>query len=161
MNRAVDLWNQHVFQPKYDGPDSAKLDDEATIKLESVEMAERKNIQTAHQRLVSNKVLQTTGARTVSINKHSVTDLAIYGGIDRVESLLRETHRTVRRLRLKTGRSAAFNNPSRGRGAPPALHDVTLWLNSLSRKSNDIGFLKRLYKTLRRRCSPEFLKALS
>lgn len=123
-------------------------------------MAERRNLQTTHQKPVSDKALQKIGARTVSINEHSVTDLAIYGGIDRVEALLRETHRTIRRLGIGTRRTAPFANPARGKGAQPALHDVVLWLDSLDRESSDVTFLKRLHKTLVGRCSPEFLKSL-
>ncbi len=34
MNRIVDLWDKHQERPKYNGPDSIKIDDETEIQFE-------------------------------------------------------------------------------------------------------------------------------
>ncbi len=122
-------------------------------------MAERKQPETKY-RNPSNKVLQSTGTASISTNKHSLVALALYGSQDKAEVLLTEVHRTIRRLSLRTGKIKSFGTPPRGHGAPPNIHDIIPWLNSLTRNSGDVEFMKRLYKTLTARVPASFVESL-
>lgn len=133
-------------------------------------MAERKHLQTGAQRQVprndrvaraQNKVHQSTGGTTIGVNKHAVTDLSLYGPQNRAEALLREVHRTLKRIGLRTDRGIKpFSSASKGNGASANIHDLIRWLDSLDSRHGDIDFLKQLYKTLCGRVSKGFLKDL-
>lgn len=97
----------------------------------------------------------------VTVNRHAVTDLALFGAASRVEALFREVKRTVQRLELDTKGTKPFRRPPRGSGGHPNVHDVIRWLDSLNTKDKelqgDVMFLKRLYVTLIPRVAPAVL----
>ncbi len=133
-------------------------------------MAERKRLETKAQSQVprsaraarnQNRILQSTGETTIGVNKHAVTYLAVYGMQDRAESLLREVHRTLKRIGLRTGRGVkSFTKPEKGAGTSAKIHDIIRWLDSLHANHADVGFLQRLYKTLCGRVTKGFLNDL-
>ncbi len=108
-----------------------------------------------------NKVHQSTGGTHIGVNRHAVTDLAIYGSQDSAESLLRETYRTMKRLGMHLRRGVkVFAKPDPGRGTA-RLHDIIRWLDSLSDDHPDIDFFKRLHVTLCGRVTKGFLNDLT
>ena len=130
-------------------------------------MAERKRLETKAQPQVpkivraADRVMQSTGAVTIGVNKHVITYLAIYGPQNRAEALLREVHRTLKRIGLRTGRGVKpFAKPEKGGGGSVNMHDAICWLDSLHADHVDVGFLRRLYKTLCGRVTKGFLNDL-
>ena len=98
---------------------------------------------------------------TIGVNKNAVVELAVFGSRDRAESLLRETHRTMKRLDAKVGAKVkVLKVPDRGAGSSANLHDVIRWLDGLDKSSEAFGFLTRVHKTLTGRVTAGFLKSL-
>jgi len=123
-------------------------------------MADRKSPQTEVAKPRTNAQIQAAAPpRTVRINEHAVADLACYGSQAKIESLFRETDRTVRRLRARVRAAKPYASPPRGQGAWPGIQDIILWLDSLTRK-HDLTFVKRLHKTLAGRVGRAFSRTL-
>jgi hypothetical protein len=130
LNRFVEAWNKHEYQDKYGGPDSVSFEDEVRILPKEKEMVKT----------------------SISINRHSLVDMALFGPKERVEALFRETRKTLVRLGTDAKSAKPLTSPPRGSGNWPNIHDVMRWLDSLTDKDN-LTFLKRLHATLKPRVS--------
>ena len=93
------------------------------------------------------------GTKTITINKHAITDLAIGAPLATCEMFYRETRAACTRLGLPA--AAAFDSPLRGNGNWPCIHDVVPWLEAVDGSpayAEDRKFLARLNATLEKRC---------
>lgn len=99
---------------------------------------------------------------TVSVNRHALVSLAMYGPTDRVELLFRNLFATVKRIgKPVVGR--AFRKVPRGQGAWPNIHDVIRWLDSLDgseEKEEEVSFLFSLFNTAKGRVRPVVIEKL-
>jgi hypothetical protein len=99
---------------------------------------------------------------SVSMNRHALVDLAMYGQQDRVELLFRFLFAATKRIgKPIVGR--AFRRVPPGVGAPPNIHDVKRWLDSLDsseEKTEEVAFLFRVFNTVRARVRPEVIEGL-
>ena len=99
----------------------------------------------------------------VSMNRHAVVELVLYGMQERVENVFRETMRTRKRLRRRLRGVVALTASPRGMGAYPNGHDITRWLDDLKNDElheSDIQFMLQLHVTAAKRCRPEVLKGV-
>jgi hypothetical protein len=119
-------------------------------------MATRRLTQT-DTKVPSNKVLNRSASQTIGINKHAVTELALYGSQGRIDALFRETHSALVRLGLVGTKARALRRVPKGSGAEPAIHDVRRWLEAIDTTeayADDRLWLMRLHKTLAVRVDP-------
>ena len=146
MNSIVRAWKKRQQQPKYKGPDTVVVDGESLVLRENEIRREK-------------KMASTKGVK-VGVNRPVVTELALYGPQERVESLFRETARTLGRLGIGTKGAKSLGHPRRSVGGSPNLHDVIRWLDDIENTAEyrmDVKFLKRLHLTARQRVRPEVL----
>jgi len=104
-------------------------------------------------------------ATSVTMNRHAIVDLALFGPADKIEAVFRQLYPTMKKLRLLrfVDKAQAFVEPPDGLGSWPQLHDTMRWLDSLTRNAehkDDRLFLLRLYKTLLSRVRPEVIEDL-
>ena len=93
----------------------------------------------------------------VSIDKQTISSLALHSGPEKVKSYFQEVEKHVQRLGLKDDGTILPQVPVSG--TYPTLHDVIRWLKSLQPKGRfhrqDRIFLKDLYATLKSRLPVE------
>jgi hypothetical protein len=150
MNRFVESWNRQQSRPKYVGPDAVSIEGEKVVLGSTALESEVKKM--GHP------------DRKVVINEGAVKDLALHGGQDRVESLYRETHRTLVRLGLDPkAKVRAFSRQKRFTGGRPSVHDVVRWLDDIENNDKyveDVKYLKHLHATCRGRAHQDVIDAV-
>lgn len=100
---------------------------------------------------------------TISMNRHAIVDLVLYGQEDDVEGLFRRLNGAMQRLKLPFTGRRGFRRPPKGVGAHPSLGDVQGWLDSVKRTrryKDEMTFIANLYATCRGRVRPELLEEL-
>lgn len=100
---------------------------------------------------------------TVTMNRHAIVDLALFGQEDRVEGLFRRLNLAMRRLKIPFDQGKRFRRPPAGIGAHPGLHDVQRWLDSvlrLRKNKDEMVFISNLYATCRGRVRPDVLEKM-
>jgi hypothetical protein len=151
MNKIVESWKSHEENSKYQGTDTIRIDG-ATFNLPTHEGINAEEKRMAHP------------DRQIAINQDVTKELALHGEQQTVESLLAETHRTLKRLGEIAGpRTKAFRRMPRAVGGRPNLLDLIKWMNNLGPEDkfkDDRVFLKRLHVTLRGRAHLDVLKKI-
>lgn len=107
--------------------------------------------------------MASTKGVKVTMNQSVVTELAICGPQERVESLFRETARTLKRLETDAKGAKPLGHPRRTVGSSPNIHDVIRWMDDIDTSREywgDIRFLKRLHQTARQRVRPAVLEQI-